>query len=195
MSRILKVGVFVIAMCSIQSRAEHGFLDSSRYTISCGVKFRNKKIFSQENYFQDSWALSSGMHWDLDEWSSEALVKASYEKFFPLPRNKKQPGVDVSDYHLGIEAGVENRSLLPVGIAFGAAQVKKNFAVSAGDYVVNQSSSDRWSETQLVPSVETWLGLPLLPDHVQMNLIYRFVALSEPVDEKSSLGLEFRFEF
>jgi hypothetical protein len=195
MSRILKTIIFVFVLCSEQSLAESGLLYSSRYTASCGIRFRNKSIFSQENYFQDSWALSSGMHWDLEKWSSEALVKVTYEKFFALPRNKKQPGVDVADYHLGVEAGIENRSLLPVGVAFGAVRVNKNFVVSAGDYVVNQSSSGRWSETRVVPSVETWLGLPLVPDSAQMNLIYRFIALSRPADEESSLGIEFRFEF
>lgn len=174
---------------------EKAMLVPDRLTASTGIKFRNTGIFSQENYFQDSWTVSGGVHWDFQHWDTEGILRLTFEKFMPTPRNKKQLGIDVTESHAGLAAGFENRSLIPLGLGSGIVNIKTTSVVSAGDYVTNQSASSRWTESLWVPALDLWAGLPLYPDRLQLNLLYRYLASAQLNEAKGSVGIDFRFEF
>jgi hypothetical protein len=197
---ILIVAVFSSFPCSAAQNGPQNDTEKSpfvpdRYVATAGIRFRNVAILSQENYFQDSWTLAAGAHWDFELWETEGLISAGIEKFTQLPSDKNQLGINIAEYHYGFGAGLENRTLLPVGIGMGVWKIKTDSQVSAGPFITDLSASSRWSKSFWTPAFEVWLGVPLLPDRVQLNAVYKYLSSAGTDVQKSGAGLDFRFEF
>ena len=170
-------------------------ITSSSVSAALGINFRNKQIFSQESFFQDSWLVAVGGHWDLSLWSMQALIRGGYERFQPLPRDTKQLGIETTETRLSLEAGFENRDLFPLGASLGIVRVGKSSKLSSGEFIIDQSSSTAWTDSTFAPSYRIWVGVPLWRSGAQLNASFQQVFVSQPTDEKTGYGAELRMQF
>lgn len=170
-------------------------ITSSSVSAALGMNFRSKQIFSQESYFQDSWLVAFGGHWDLSLWSMQALIRGGFERFQALPRDTKQLGIESTETRLSLEAGFENRFFLPVGASLGIVRVGKSSKLISGEFISDQSTSTTWTDLAFVPSYRVWVGVPLWHNGVQLNACFQQVFVSQPADEKTGYGAELRVQF
>ncbi len=181
---------------SVAKKAEKKpLITSSSVSAALGINFRNKQIFSQESYFQDSWLVAVGGHWDLSLWSLQALIRGGFERFQLLPRDTKQLGIETTETRLSLEAGLENRLYLPLGASLGIVRVGKSSKLISGEFISDQSSSTAWSDSAFAPSYRIWVGVPLWRSGAQLNACFQQVFVSQPADEKTGYGAELRVQF
>ncbi|MEN9809275.1 MAG: hypothetical protein RLZZ488_842 [Pseudomonadota bacterium] len=167
----------------------------SRYNASLGMNFRPTRLYSQEVYLQDSWTVGAGVHWDLEFFKSELLLDFDFEDLQNIPNNRKQIGISTSEFRLSADAGVENTYWLPVGASLGLTSVSKSSELSTGEYVLNETTATRWSENATAPALKFWLGVPLIPKVLQINVRVQKIFLSDVDGGSFNFGTDIRFEF
>lgn len=186
-----------LCLLSGSSFAESFFADvqPTRYSATVGLNFRPKQLYSQEFYLQESLFLRGGLHWPSILLEQDLVVSAGFEKFQSLPRNSKQVGIDIVESRVGLEAGLENHLILPVGTSVGVTRISKTSKLNVGEYVIDDSATKDFSESIVVPSLRFWIGVPLIPEKLQLSAGVQRVFMSRPADERLNYSSEFRIEF
>lgn len=168
-------------------------LQATTYSAAVGLNFRPRSFFSQEKYLQESWVTSLGVNWKDCSPFGACLLRFGFEKPQGLPRNKGQIGIQTAENELFVEAGFENGSLVFVGASFVVIRRWSNSKVVVGDFISNESSELTWSESAIVPSVKGWIGLPLLPQKLEVSLgAQRFFTSSAPAVFQFGTELKFK---
>jgi hypothetical protein len=192
-SWIIVSGVLLIAREA--SAATRFSPKPSAYSATLGLNTRSKAFFSQERYYQESWLIAGALHWPLLRPGVRLMTRVGYEKFSPLPRNKSQIGITSSENRVALEVGVEYLRFVSAGFSSGGMKVSKESKLEVGDYISDQSSDPAWKETFNAPFIKAWIGVPMVPETLLLNLSLQQAFFSKPEDERTSFGVELRYEY